>query len=161
VRRVVVAPDAYGFVVSDPGAQVVQPGGTIEVKVTYAPDPRRKQAFGGVQIFSNDASFPAAGNGEQGTYVAGIACRANSSWLLTMMIFFPILGALLVLFVPRGKDGLVKWVALAAAAAPMALAVMLYQQYDRTFSMQSGNSGLQFIQRAVWIPSFNVEYYVG
>ena len=72
-----------------------------------------------------------------------------------------LLGMLLVLFVPKGQDALVKWVALAVAAVPAALAVYLYAVYDRTFSVASGNQGLQFIQHAVWIPSFNIEYYVG
>jgi NADH-quinone oxidoreductase subunit M len=160
IKRVAVAQDAFGFSVTDPGAKTLQPGESMNVQVTYQPDARRKQAFGGVQIVSNDDRFPIDERNPEG-HVAGVALRANSSMLLTWMIFSPLIGALIILLIPGTNEKLTRWLALITAAVPMAMAVYLYMHYDRSFSLASGNYGLQFIQHAVWIPSFNVEYFVG
>ncbi|MGZ3427214.1 MAG: complex I subunit 4 family protein [Polyangia bacterium] len=77
------------------------------------------------------------------------------------MIFFPLVGAALVLAVPRGRDGLVRAIALGTSLVPLAAAGFLVTHFDRSFARASGNGGLQFVQHAAWIPSFNVEYYVG
>ncbi|MSP60746.1 MAG: NADH-quinone oxidoreductase subunit M [Myxococcales bacterium] len=77
------------------------------------------------------------------------------------MVFIPLFGMLLVMFVPKGKDHLTKWVALGVAMVPVILSVVLYAKFDRSFSVAAGNYGLQFIQHAVWIPSFNIEFYFG
>jgi NADH-quinone oxidoreductase subunit M len=160
ITRVAVAPDAYGFFAEDPGAKTLQPNESLVVKVTYTPDGKRKQAFGGVQIWSNDERFPTDERKPEG-HVAGAALRAGATSLLTWMIFLPLIGAFFILLLPKGQESLAKWVALAAAAVPVGLAVQLYLQFDRSFTVASGNYGLQFIQHLVWIPSFNVEYFVG
>src|SRR5271170_4738635 len=55
LKRVAEANDAYGYrVANDPGEKTLQPGESVHVTVTYQPSPKRKQAFGGVQVFSND-----------------------------------------------------------------------------------------------------------
>jgi NADH-quinone oxidoreductase subunit M len=160
LKRIAVAQDAFGFAVTDPGPTTLAPGQSINVSVSYTPDNRRKQAFGGVQIHSNDESYP-SDERSPGDHIAGVALRANSSTLLTWMIFVPLLGALIILLLPAAQVQLMRWLALLTAMVPMIMAVYLYQHYDRSFSMASGNYGLQFIQHAVWIPSFNVEYFVG
>jgi NADH-quinone oxidoreductase subunit M len=157
--RVVPAPDAAGFTVDDPGARTLQPGESLTVHVRFAADGRRAQAFGGVQIFSDDPRYPAdAQRPEQ--HVAGVAVRQGASWLLTLLIFFPLAGAALILFVPRGRNGLVRAIALATSLVPLAAGAFLFARFDRGFAQASGNSGLQFIHHVVWIPSFNVEYFV-
>jgi NADH-quinone oxidoreductase subunit M len=75
--------------------------------------------------------------------------------ILTLMIFFPVAGAIATLCMPRGADKAVKYTALLATAPPLALAVWLFFNFDRV------TPGFQFIQRAAWIPSFNIEYLVG
>ncbi|MFI5290624.1 MAG: proton-conducting transporter membrane subunit, partial [Polyangia bacterium] len=160
IKRVAVAPDAYGYQVDDVGPKTLAPGEDVDVKVTFTPDSRRTQAFGGIQVFSNDSSYPAS-IAHPGEYVAGVAARANSSWLLTVMIFFPLLGGLIILLIPAGQEHLAKWLALASAAVPVGLSGWLFLHFDRAFSQASGNYGLQYIQHVVWIPSFNVEYFVG
>src|SRR5262249_9543942 len=77
------------------------------------------------------------------------------------MIFAPLLGALIILLLPGAQVQLTRWLAVLSALVPMILAVFLYMNYDRHFSLASGNYGLQFIQHLVWIPSFNVDYFVG
>jgi NADH-quinone oxidoreductase subunit M len=159
LKRIAAAPDAFGFsVTGDP--KTLAPGESLEVKVTYAPDPKRVQSFGGIQVVSNDDQFPAS-DSDPTAHIAGVAARANASWLLTFMIFFPLVGALIVLLLPAGQEKLMKWVTLGTAAAVMVGAIEVYLGYDRSVSMATGNYGLQMVQHLVWIPSFNVEYFVG
>ncbi|MCU1281707.1 MAG: nuoM [bacterium] len=143
-----VAPGSVGFHVEPTLGRVLQPGESYELHVSFAPDARHAQAFGAVQIHAGDE-------------IRGVAVRAGSSWLLTLMVFFPLAGAALILAVPRGRDRLTRAIALATSLVPLAAAGFLVAHFDRGFSRASGNGGLQFVQHAVWIPSFNVEYYVG
>jgi NADH-quinone oxidoreductase subunit M len=148
IDRVHVAPGSTGFQVAPALGRVLQPGESYELHVTFTPDGKRAQAFGAVQI-------------EAANELHGVALRAGGSWLLTLMIFFPLAGAALILAVPRGRDGLVRAIALATSLVPLAAAGFLVAHFDRNFARASGNGGLQFVQHAAWIPSFNVEYYVG
>ena len=160
VQRVTPAPDAFGFVVEGAPQGTLAPGQSLTVHVKYANDGHRKQAFGGIQVWSNDDRYPSPDT-DPNAHVAGVAARAGNSWLLTAMIFLPLLGALLIMLLPAGAQNLYKWVALLTAAVPVVLSVLLYLGYDRHFGVAQGNSGLQFVHRFVWIPWFNVEYYVG
>ncbi len=62
---------------------------------------------------------------------------------------------LIILALPRNNPNLVRWVSLITTAIPLALGVILYMNFDR------GNAGIQFMERVAWIPSFNIEYYMG
>src|SRR5262249_17362468 len=56
IRRVAALDRA--FLASDPGARTLQPGESMDIKVTYTPDSKRPQSFGSVQVFSNDDQYP-------------------------------------------------------------------------------------------------------
>jgi NADH-quinone oxidoreductase subunit M len=71
------------------------------------------------------------------------------------MTFIPLLGAAIVLCLPRDAHALVKWVSAVATVPPLLLAIWLYANFDRTAA------GFQFIHQAAWIPSFNIQYLVG
>src|SRR5207253_5559456 len=111
IQKVTPAPDAFGFTVSGTPPTTLAPGQSLAVHVKYNPDGKRKQAFGGIQVWSNDERYPTLAD-EPNTHVAGVEARAGNSWLLTAMIFVPLLGALLILLLPAGIERLYKWVAL-------------------------------------------------
>jgi NADH-quinone oxidoreductase subunit M len=67
----------------------------------------------------------------------------------------PLLGAVIVQCLPREKSALIKWVSVAATVPPLLLAIWLFVNFDRS------TPGFQFMQRAPWIPSFNIQYIVG
>ena len=159
IRGVRLSEGSNGFTTKTLVA-TLKPGEKSTVSVTFAPDATRKQAWGGLQIITNDPSLPNDTLSIE-QHLASVPLVMGSSWLLTLMTFFPLFGMLLVMLVPKGKDSLVKWVALGVAAVPLAASVFLYINFDRAFSMASGNYGLQFIQHGVWIPGFNIEYFVG
>jgi len=75
--------------------------------------------------------------------------------VLSWITFFPLIGMAAILFVPKGKDEVVKWIAAGATAVPFVLALSLLASFDRS------NPGFQFIQEAVWIPSLNVHFHMG
>jgi NADH-quinone oxidoreductase subunit M len=90
-------------------------------------------------------------------------------YLLTILIFLPTVGALLLLFM-RSRDA-VRWATLATTAATFVLSLMLLFTYDWNAGGgngserygYAGNDGgnVQLVQSAKWIPAFNIEYKVG
>jgi len=75
--------------------------------------------------------------------------------VLTWMIFLPVLGAAVVLCLPRNAATLIKSVAAAFTVPPLLMAVWLYQNFDRT------TSDMQFVTKVPWIESFNIQYFIG
>ncbi|HWE30688.1 MAG TPA: NADH-quinone oxidoreductase subunit M, partial [Polyangia bacterium] len=158
--RVTKTDDSPGFAVDDPGHKTLQPGETLVLQARFIPDGKRAQAFGAVQIVSDDATQP-IDPGDTSLHVTAVALQYGSSWLLTLMIFFPLAGAVLILLAPAGRHNLTRGLALATTLVPLATAIFLCAHFDPTFAHVHGNGGLQFVQHVVWIPSFHVEYFVG
>ncbi len=98
---------------------------------------------------------------------------ASQSTILTWMTFLPLLGAICVLILPKGKASLSKYVALVASAIPLALSVQVFAGFDRSLvanadalraaapSLEYAAYGLQYVHHVRWIEGFNVEYFVG
>ena len=75
--------------------------------------------------------------------------------ILTLMTFIPLVGAILILCLPRDRDNLARWAAVAITAVPLLLAILLLFNFDPSVA------GFQFVQTVDWIPSFNIQYMVG
>src|SRR5262245_23277675 len=75
-------------------------------------------------------------------------------WLLTLMVFIPLLGAAVVLCLPPGAKDTIRWTATAFTIPPMVLTVWLLARFDPA-------GGFQFVHRVPWIASYNIEYFVG
>jgi NADH-quinone oxidoreductase subunit M len=160
ISHVRVSEGSDGFTVADL-SKTLAAGESAEVTVTYTKSTKREQAFGGLQILTNDETQPDDPRTPETDHITAVALQVNSSLLLTLMVFIPLLGMALVMFVPKDKEHLTKWVALAIAAVPVILGVYLFKNFDNNFSVASGNYGMQFIHHFVWIPSFNIEFYFG
>ena len=76
-------------------------------------------------------------------------------WILTLLMFGPVLGAVVILLLPGKSANLIRWVALGTTGGCLALAVWLFQAFDRSIG------GMQFVVRTPWIPSFNIDYHIG
>ena len=78
-------------------------------------------------------------------------------WILTWMIFIPLLGAAVVLCLPsRRARTLIRWTASAFTVPPLLLAVWLFAQ------LRSARRRLPVRRaRRRGSPSFNIEYFVG
>ncbi len=75
--------------------------------------------------------------------------------LLSLMIFLPLLGMIVVLLLPRESEELVKRVTLLFTLIPLALAVALFVSYDRS------TAGTQYVINVPWIQAFNIQYHIG
>ncbi|RMD87548.1 MAG: NADH-quinone oxidoreductase subunit M [Calditrichaeota bacterium] len=75
--------------------------------------------------------------------------------VLTLITFLPIAGVFLILLVPRDKKTLIRIIAAIFTGLQVMLAVWIYLHFDRQAS------GFQFIEKYAWIPSFNINYFMG
>ncbi len=78
--------------------------------------------------------------------------------LLSTIVFLPLLGALGLLAIPsRGgqRNGLIRQLALGISLAVFALTVWLWSRFD------PASADFQFLERAIWIPAFGIEYHLG
>ena len=65
-----------------------------------------------------------------------MALVKGKSYLLSVMVFFPLFGALFMIFFLRdGQTNALRLVAVIAAAVPFVLAIYLFQNFDRTLGM--------------------------
>ena len=75
--------------------------------------------------------------------------------LLSLVIWFPILGGIAVLFVGDDNPSRVKSLALTVAILTFLISVPLYSAFDLT------TAAMQFQEFVPWIPAFNANYHVG
>ena len=83
------------------------------------------------------------------------------SMILTLLIFLPVLGALLMLPAAKliGKDNpsIFKWIALVITGIQLVLAIVLYSGFDPSLSVMASPYTVQ----VDWIKHFNIEYFIG
>jgi NADH-quinone oxidoreductase subunit M len=73
--------------------------------------------------------------------------------ILSIIVFVPLVGALILLLLPSEKAQ--KWWALGITAVTFLLSCMLLVWW------QNGEAGMQFLERYAWIPQLNIQYLVG
>jgi NADH-quinone oxidoreductase subunit M len=78
-----------------------------------------------------------------------------SSNLLTVVIFSPLAGALLLFFLPKGNLRLIRNAAFLTALAEFLLSLVIVFRFD------DATASMQFVERASWIPGYGIEYHVG
>jgi NADH-quinone oxidoreductase subunit M len=74
--------------------------------------------------------------------------------LVTIVVFLPLAGSLLLAFLPSSRPQLIRWVALGVALLTWVVSVVLLAAYDSTAG------GYQFTQSIPWIPFFGITYTV-
>src|SRR5215831_15758843 len=77
------------------------------------------------------------------------------SHYLSLILFLPLVGALIVLLIPKQNEDAIRWVANITAFVGFLVSVPLWFWYNP----QSGD--FQFIEKAPWIPSVGAEYFLG
>src|SRR3954471_4845273 len=76
-------------------------------------------------------------------------------WALTFGVFLPLVGAAVMLLVPRANEEAHKWIALLTSLATMGVGVFLMVQFDYS------SAGLQFTVNRGWIDAINSRYQIG
>lgn len=75
--------------------------------------------------------------------------------VLTLITFLPIVGILFILLVPKANKNLIRIIAAVFTGLQVVLAVWIYMNFDTSVSE------IQFREQYEWIPSFNIEYFMG
>src|SRR4030042_5804505 len=75
--------------------------------------------------------------------------------ILTIVTFFPLAGAIMLLFLPRAKEELVKRVVLVISLVEFGISLPLFIWFD------GGGAGMQFTERVPWIADWGVSYSIG
>ena len=75
--------------------------------------------------------------------------------MLSLITWSPLVGALIVLMLPKENKRAIQVVAFLAAGISLAASLWLIPQFDR------GVATMQFVEKWSWIPSLNVSYFLG
>ena len=80
----------------------------------------------------------------------------NQTWLLSLGTFLPLAGVLVMLFIPKSDEAMVKGVAILTAAATLGVGIYTMTQFDY------GKAGqLQFFTSSSWIKPIRATYSIG
>jgi NADH-quinone oxidoreductase subunit M len=79
--------------------------------------------------------------------------------MLTFLVFFPIVGAIVIATLPQKQEGQSRYLALAVTGTLLIASIVLFAIFDRN------EDGLQFVDRVRWIrqenAGFDVQYFLG
>ncbi len=75
--------------------------------------------------------------------------------VLSFLIILPLLGTLILAFIPRQNERAIKGIALVTVLADFALSILLFANF------RTGMAEMQFVERVAWIPQLGISYYVG
>ncbi|MBI4684580.1 MAG: NADH-quinone oxidoreductase subunit M [Nitrospirae bacterium] len=75
--------------------------------------------------------------------------------ILSILIFLPIAGSALLLLIKRSQENFIRWLALAVSIAAFIISIPLFTNFDKSTHL------MQFVERHDWIPSWNINYYIG
>jgi len=75
--------------------------------------------------------------------------------MLSLIVWAPLVGALIVLMLPKEQVKAIQAVSFIAAGVSLAASIALLWHFDRSAV------GMQFTEQWAWIPSLNVSYYLG
>ncbi|MCC7497669.1 MAG: NADH-quinone oxidoreductase subunit M [Bryobacterales bacterium] len=78
-----------------------------------------------------------------------------SGHLLSIVLFTPLAGMLLLLLIPSSKAALLKLWANVVAVAGFLVSIPLVCRFNQSLG------GFQYVEKADWIPSLGVKYYIG
>jgi NADH-quinone oxidoreductase subunit M len=78
------------------------------------------------------------------------------SWpILSVLVWLPIAGGLLVMALGKERTPAARWLALAVSIATLVIAIGLYCSFD------GSTAEFQMVERLPWIPPFHADYHLG
>jgi NADH-quinone oxidoreductase subunit M len=75
--------------------------------------------------------------------------------ILTLILFTPVLAALIIVILPGEQENLIRWVALVLSFVPLILSIVLWMNFN------PNQIGFQFQQKVVWYSAINSSFHVG
>ena len=79
----------------------------------------------------------------------------ENNYILSLLIWLPVLGMVAIAFIPREKENSIKIAAAITTGVQFMLTLILWNGFD----LQNG--GMQKNEMYNWIPSFNISYHLG
>src|SRR6476646_2195495 len=77
------------------------------------------------------------------------------AYLLSLVTFLPVVGAVVVLLLPRRQEAGTKLVTLGTSVVTFAISLPVYFRFD------AASADYQFVEQRAWIPSLGGSYHVG
>lgn len=85
--------------------------------------------------------------------------------ILSLLLWLPAFGALIILLQPAGRPALYRWTAMSAALATLVVAgIVIGLFYTGPYGPASGvvvGPPLQFVDSIAWLPAFGASYFIG
>ncbi len=85
--------------------------------------------------------------------------------VLSLLVALPLIGALIALLLPKGREGAARWVALVFSGLPLILSVYMYALVWSTPAPAGARyltpESLHFPESFEWVPSLGVSYSLG
>ena len=78
-----------------------------------------------------------------------------SNHMLTTILLFPVLAAIIILFLPKEDVKVIRWAALLSSLIPLALSIWLWIRFD------ANATGFQFTEQYPWYQAINSSFFVG
>ena len=75
--------------------------------------------------------------------------------ILSLILFIPVVAAIVLLFVPEERSRLIRWWAFLSSLIPFALSVALWLMFDPS------KTGFQFEEQKIWYEAINSSYHLG
>jgi NADH-quinone oxidoreductase subunit M len=79
------------------------------------------------------------------------------NYLLTLLTFFPLVGILILFFIPSDRKSALRWTALATSLVPFALSLAVLDKFN------AADVNLQLVEKYNWIQvaGWNIQYHLG
>ena len=75
--------------------------------------------------------------------------------LLALILFTPVLSAVILLLLPEDNKDLIRWVSFVLSFIPLILSIVMWFNFDQ------GMAGFQFEQKVVWYEALNSSFHLG
>lgn len=87
----------------------------------------------------------------------------SHEFLLSLIVFLPAIASLGIMLIPSEQKEAIRWATLAVTAVVMALVigVLIFPYGDGSLAFKASEAGLQDSFNHSWIPSFQIDYFMG
>src|SRR6478609_7710299 len=86
----------------------------------------------------------------------------SPEFLLSLIVFLPALATLGIMLIPSEQKDAIRWATLGVTAAVLVLVLGVFVfGYDASLTFNADEAGLQSKFNYPWIPSFQIDYFMG
>jgi NADH-quinone oxidoreductase subunit M len=79
--------------------------------------------------------------------------------ILSWITFLPVLGMVIVLFLPKENRAAIRWTSLVFTLLQVLLAAVIYMRFDRALAGVTSQATMQFVEQGTWIDISSVAWF--